>query len=198
MKKIILASESPRRKEILEQTGLKFRVDASGCDETMKTAMKPEGLALFLSRKKAKSVADRHRNSIVIAADTFIVFRGRVLGKPHTGKEATRMLTELNGKGHTVITGFTVMDTDTGKEISMCAKTKVFFRKLSPEQIKSYVKSGEPLDKAGGYAIQGLGAAFVDRIEGDYYNVVGLPLSMLVGCLKKFGVDVSQKGQTSD
>jgi septum formation protein len=190
MKKIILASESPRRKEILRQIGLKFRVEASGCDETVKVSMKPESLAFFLSRKKARSVADRHRNSIVIAADTFIVFRGKVLGKPHTGKDATRMLTELNGKAHAVITGFTVKDTDTGKEISRWAKTKVFFRKLTPREIKNYVESGEPLDKAGGYAIQGLGALLVSRIEGDYYNVVGLPLSMLVECLKEFGVDV--------
>jgi septum formation protein len=190
MKKIILASESPRRKDILRQIGLKFRVDASGCDETLNRAMKPEDLALFLSRKKAGPVAERHRNSIVIAADTVVVFRGRVLGKPHTAKEAMGMLAELNGRVHTVITGFTVKDTDTGKEISRCAKTKVFFRKLTPTEIETYVRSGEPLDKAGGYAIQGLGALLVNRIEGDYYNVVGLPLSMLVECLKEFGVNV--------
>ena len=197
MKRIILASASPRRKEILSRTGLRFRVEESGYDEDLKSAMRPRDLALFLSRQKARSVADRRRNAIIIAADTFIVFKGKVLGKPHTDAEAMRMLTELNGRVHTVITGYTVMDTDTGKEISRYAETKVYFRQLTREEIESYVDSGEPLDKAGGYAIQGLGAALVRKIEGDFYNVVGLPLNMLVESLKKFGVNVCGKEATS-
>ncbi len=152
---------------------------------------RPGDLAVFLSRQKARSVADKHSNALIIAADTFIVFRKKVLGKPHTAREAMRMLTELNGRVHMVITGFTVLDTETGKEISGYAETRVYFRKLALEEIESYVKSGEPLDKAGGYAIQGLGRALVQRIEGDFYNVVGLPLDMLVECLKKFGVETS-------
>ena len=197
MKRIILASASPRRKEILSRTGLRFRVEESGYDEDLKSAMRPRDLALFLSRQKARSVADRRRNAIIIAADTFIVFRRKVLGKPHTDAEAMRMLTELNGRVHTVITGYTVMDADTGKEISRYAETKVYFRQLTREEIESYVDSGEPLDKAGGYAIQGLGAALVRKIEGDFYNVVGLPLNMLVESLKKFGVNVWGKAATS-
>ncbi len=191
MKKIILASASPRRREILKETGLRFRVEESGYDEDLNLKMRPRDLALFLSREKARSVAGRHRNALIIAADTFIVFRGKVLGKPHNAEEAMRMLTELSGGVHTVITGFTVFDTETGKEISRYAETKVHFRKLTREEIKSYVRTGEPLDKAGGYAIQGLGRALVERIEGDFYNVVGLPLGMLVECLKKLGVETS-------
>lgn len=191
MKKIILASASPRRMEILEKTGLKFKVDASGYEEKMKTCLRPQALARFLSKEKAKSVAAGYSNALVIAADTFVVFKGRLLGKPHTEEEAMRMLTALNGKAHTVITGFAIIDTDNGKIISRSAKTRVCFKKLAPDEIKSYVKSGEPLDKAGGYAIQGLGAVLVKKIEGDFFNVMGLPLSMLVKSLKEFGVYTS-------
>lgn len=191
MKKIILASASPRRMEILGKTGLKFKVDASGYEEKMKTCMRPQALARFLSKEKAKSVAAGYNSALVIAADTFIVLKGKLLGKPCTEEEAMRMLTALNGKAHTVITGFTIIDADSGKMISRSAKTKVWFKKLAPEEIESYVKSGEPLDKAGGYAIQGLGAVLVKKIEGDFFNVMGLPLSMLVASLKEFGVYTS-------
>ncbi|MCK7512979.1 MAG: Maf family protein [Desulfobacterales bacterium] len=104
------------------------------------------------------------------------------------------MLTELNGKSHTVITGFTILDTDTGKRISRSVKTRVWFNTLSSVEIEAYVRTGEPLDKAGGYAIQGLGALLVKKIEGDYFNVVGLPLNTVVECLKKFGVHVLTEG----
>ncbi|MBI4838636.1 MAG: Maf family protein, partial [Nitrospirae bacterium] len=103
-------------------------------------------------------------------------------------EEALRMLLMLNGKAHTVITGFTIIDTDSGKIISRSAKTRVCFRKLAADEIKSYVKSGEPLDKAGGYAVQGGGAVLIKKIEGDFFNVVGLPLRMLVRSLREFGV----------
>jgi len=187
-KKIILASASPRRKEILKRTGLKFKVDASGHEEKMRQGLSPQSLARLLSLEKAKSVAGRHGNALVIAADTFIVFKGKLFGKPHKKEEALRMLLTLNGKAHTVITGFTIIDTDSGKMISRSAKTKVWFKKLTADEIKSYVKSGEPLDKAGGYAVQGRGAALIKKIEGDFLNVVGLPLRMLVKSLREFGV----------
>lgn len=190
MKKIILASASPRRKEVLKKTGLRFRVEASGYEEETKSGLRPQSLARFLSRQKAKAVALRHKNALVISADTFIFFKGEILGKPHTSEEATRMLSSLNGRMHTVITGFTIIDTENGKIISRSAKTGVYFRKVTPQEIKSYVKSGEPLDKAGGYAIQGRGAFLVKKIEGDFYNVVGLPLGMLIKVLKEFGVHV--------
>ena len=190
MKKIILASASPRRREILSLTGLKFRVAPGDYEEDMDSGQEPHKLARSLSLEKARSVAGKHQNALIIAADTFIVFRGRLLGKPHTAEEARRMLKMLNGREHSVITGFTIMDTDTGQKLSRSVETKVWFRKLDIKEIEAYIKSKEPLDKAGAYAIQGLGAAIVKKIEGDYFNVVGLPLSALVEGLKKFGVFV--------
>ena len=190
MKKIILASASPRRREILSLTGLKFRVDPGDYEEDMDSGQEPHKLARSLSLEKARSVAGNHRNALIIAADTFIVFRGRLLGKPHTAEEARRMLKRLNGREHSVITGFTILDTESGQKLSRSVETRVWFRKLGMKELEAYIKSKEPLDKAGAYAIQGLGAAIVKKIEGDFFNVVGLPLSELVEGLKKFGVFV--------
>jgi septum formation protein len=189
-RKIILASASARRKEILGKTGLKFSVDAGDYKEDMDLALKPRQLARFLSSEKAKAVAVKYASALVIAADTFIVFQGSLLGKPHTREEARRMLTLLNGRQHSVLTGFTVIDTRTGKKLSRSVETKVFFKKMTGQEIESYVKTGEPLDKAGAYAIQGFGAVLVKKIEGDYFNVMGLPLRSLTGVLRKFGVSV--------
>lgn len=190
MKKIILASASPRRKEILKITGLKFSVCVSDYEEDLSLKLNPRELARFLSRKKAETIAHKYKDTIIIAADTFIVFKNKLLGKPHVDREAEKMLKMLNGKAHSVITGFTIIDTDSGKKLSRSVETKVYFKKLSPEEIRAYVRSKEPLDKAGAYAIQGLGAVFIEKIEGDYFNVVGLPLCALVECLREFGVNV--------
>jgi septum formation protein len=187
---IVLASSSPRRKELLRLIGLTFRVDPAEYDERMDLNMPPHGLARHLSFEKARAVSAKYSDAVIIAADTFILFRGKLLGKPHTVQEAKRMLGMLNGKTHSVITGFTVMDTLTGKKISKSIETKVRFRKLAADEITSYVRTGEPLDKAGGYAIQGLGAVIVKAIDGDYFNVIGLPLSSLSGALKTFGIRV--------
>jgi septum formation protein len=190
MKRIVLASASPRRKEILWVTGLKFDVCESDYEEDLGLKKEPRALARFLSRKKAEAVTNKFSDSIIIAADTFIVFRGRLLGKPHTAKEAEKILGMLNGKAHSVITGFTVIDTGSGRRVSRSVETKVYFKKLTRSEITAYVKSKEPLDKAGAYAVQGLGAALIEKIEGDYFNVVGLPLCSLIESLKKFGVHV--------
>lgn len=143
-----------------------------------------------MSIGKAQEVAQRHHNSIILGADTFIVFNNQILGKPHTSEKAKQMLTELSGKIHLVITGFTIIETETEKTLSQAVETKVHFRSLSEQDIKGYVNSQEPLDKAGAYAIQGLGAVLVKKIEGDYFNVVGLPLSAIVESLKQFNVFV--------
>jgi septum formation protein len=188
MKTVILASASPRRKEILEKTGLKFKVDAGEYEEDMEIHAEPHRLARRLSCEKAKAVAHRYKDALIIAADTFVVFKGRMLGKPHTSEEARTMLRNLSGKMHSVITGFTVMDVSTNKKKSGSAETKVYFKRLTTREIEAYIKTKEPLDKAGAYAIQGLGALFVKRIEGDYFNVVGLPLYEVTKCLKRFGV----------
>jgi len=190
MKTIILASASPRRKALLKQIGLKFKVEASNYEEKISSDSEPHELAKSLSLEKAKAVAKKHKNILVIAADTFIVFEGRILGKPHTETEAKEMLETINGKAHSVITGFTIIDAGDDKALSRSVETKVYLRKLSSNEIDAYVKSKEPLDKAGAYAIQGLGSVIVEKIEGDYYNVVGLPLSALAESLKEFGVHV--------
>ncbi|OGO38748.1 MAG: septum formation protein Maf [Chloroflexi bacterium RBG_16_57_8] len=190
MKAIILASSSPRRKALLEQIGLKFHVEASGREEIMHPELVPRRLVERLSLEKAQAVAKGHKNTIVIAADTLGVLDGRMIGKPGTEEEAAEMLEALGGRSHLVITGFTIMDSDTGKTVTRSVETKVHFKGLTEAEIDAYVKSGEPMGKAGAYAIQGLGAVLVDRIEGDYYNVIGLPLSAVAEELEGFGVEV--------
>jgi len=184
----VLASVSPRRRELLENIGLKFTVDPAEIAEIQATNLKPAELAKELSRHKARAAASRHADSIIIAADTFGVLDGVILGKPVDERHACNMLAGLSGRCHSVITGFTVIDSATGRIVSRAVETRVYFRKLSRSEIARYVKTGEPLDKAGAYAIQGLGALLVERIEGDYYNVIGLPLCALVGVLRRFGV----------
>lgn len=190
MKTIILASASPRRKELLKRIGLKFKVDPSNYEENISSELEPHELAKSLSLEKAKLVAKKHMNALVIAADTFIVFEGKILGKPRTETEAKEMLETISGRQHSVITGFTIIDTENNKALSKAVETKVYIRKLSSNEIDAYVESKEPLDKAGAYAIQGLGSVIVEKIEGDCFNVIGLPLSALTESLKEFGVHI--------
>jgi septum formation protein len=190
MRKIILASASPRRKELLEKIGLKFEVEPSNYAEDMHSKLSPDKLARAISLEKARAVARKHKNAIVIAADTFIVFRGKIMGKPNTEAEARKMLMTLKGKSHSVITGFTILDTEENKVLTKSVETVIHIKKLTPEEIDAYVKSKEPLDKAGAYAIQGLGSVIVERIEGDYFNVMGLPLSALAESLTEFGIHI--------
>lgn len=193
MKRIILASASPRRKELLEHMGLKFEVEPSHYQEETYLELRPHERAKIISLEKAKAVAQKHPNAIIIAADTIVLFRGKMLGKPHTEAEAKEMLSMMNGRSHSVITGFTIVDTENNKTVTKSVATKVYFKKLTPGEIEAYVKSKEPLDKAGAYAIQGLGSVLVARIEGDYSNVVGLPLSALAEALKEFGINITKK-----
>jgi len=190
MKKIILASASPRRKEILEKTGLRFTVDESDYEEDNDSAMKPARLAVLHARGKAHSVAVRNKNAVVISADTIVILGKVIFGKPRTKTEAFRMLKALSGRTHTVITGFTILDTESRKEHSKAVESKVTFRRLRDAEIRAYIESGEPMDKAGAYGVQGLGAAIVRRIDGDFFNVMGLPLSEVVEALKKFNLKV--------
>jgi septum formation protein len=190
MKKIILASGSPRRKELLKNIGLKFEVSAEDVEEELTGSLSPATLAEKLSLKKAKAAAKKYPDAIIIAADTIGVFEGQIIGKPHTAIEAKRMLTMLSGKSHLVVTGYSIIDTGIKKSVTKSVETKVYFRKLTKAEIESYVKTGEPLDKAGAYAIQGLGALIVEKIEGDYYNIIGLPLNSLMESLREFGVKI--------
>jgi len=165
----------------------------SGIGEGIARAAARAGMKVVVADidvEKAQAVASKHKNAVVIAADTFIVFKGKTIGKPNTEAEAREMLAKLSGNPHAVVTGFTIIDADKNKIVSKSVATKVHLKKLTPSEIDAYVKSKEPMDKAGAYAIQGLGAAIVDKIEGDYFNVVGLPLCELVESLKEFGVHV--------
>ncbi|MBT9143036.1 MAG: Septum formation protein Maf [Dehalococcoidia bacterium] len=190
MKKIILASTSPRRQELLARTGLVFEVVASNYEEDMTLPLEPHELAKQLSKGKAVAVAQKYNNAIIISADTFIVFADKILGKPHTPEKAKETLTALRGNTHLVITGFTILDTASNKSISRTVETKVHFRTLTDEEIEQYIATGEPLDKAGAYGIQGMGSELVDKIEGSYSNIVGLPIEEIMIALKEFGVQV--------
>lgn len=192
MKKVILASTSPRRKELLEKTGISFVVEASNYKEDISLKLKPLELAKKLSRGKAEAVAKNHKGEdvVVIGADTFVVLNNKILGKPYTPEKAKKMIKELSGKAHSLITGFTVVDVESGKKVSKAVESKVCLRKLTDKEIDDYIKTGEPLDKAGAYAIQGFGAALIKKIDGDYYSAVGLPLASLIKELKRFGINL--------
>jgi len=185
---LILASASPRRKELLKQVGLEFIVDASNHPEDIHSNLSPEELVKTLSLEKARATAKKHPDAIIIAADTIGVLGGKIVGKPHTAEEARKMLQMLSGKSHSVITGLTVLDSALNKTATRTVETMVYIKQLSLVEIQNYLDTGESLDKAGAYAIQGLGAVIVEKIVGDYYNVVGLPLNALAECLKEFGV----------
>mgnify|MGYP001561330960 CR=1 FL=1 len=190
MKTIILASTSPRRKELLEKIGLKFKVVESKHKEYLDPKLEPHELSKKISFEKAKAVFKKYKNCIIISADTFVVCSGIILGKPKDEKDAKRMLSLLSDKTHLVITGFTIIDGSLDKAITECSETKVYVRKISPSEIDSYVKTKEPLGKAGGYAIQGIGSIFIQKVEGNYSNAVGLPIYALARMLKKLGVEV--------
>lgn len=190
MRKVILASVSPWRKKILTEAGIPFTVEKSGYKEDMSIALAPRVLARRLALGKAKAAAARHKDAVVIGADTFVVYRGALLGKPHTPKRAGEMLGMLSGKTHTILTGFAVVDSKTGKYLSKTVGTRVKFRKLSPEEISSYVKTREPLEAAGAYVIQGRGSRLIQHTDGNPDNVAGLPLSAVLEALGKFGVKV--------
>ncbi len=189
-KPIILASNSPRRRELLKQVGLTFTIDPADVDERVLPGEKAEAYALRVAVDKARIAAAKAGRGIIIAADTIVVVDEMILGKPADAADAERMLSLLSGRMHRVITGLAVADAGTGMMQSASAITNVWFRKLSPSEVRSYVETGESLDKAGAYGIQGKGALLVTKIEGCYFNVVGLPLSLLGDMLRGAGLDL--------
>lgn len=190
---LILASQSPRRRELLARMGLSFTVCAADIDETMDQEKKPFDEVARLSAQKAAAIAETAGpDDVVVAADTVVVLEDRVLGKPHTVEEAAAMLTSLSGRDHQVMTGVTVRRG--GTAVTDTVVTHVWFRPLSQAEIAAYVASSEPMDKAGAYGIQGLAGLFVERLDGDYYNVMGLPICRLCAMLRTLGVEVL--GQT--
>lgn len=185
MVQFVLASGSPRRKELLERVGLEFSVRTSEIEEQIEENMPPYLVVEQLALQKAADVAKTAgENTLVIGADTIVVLDGEILTKPHSEQEAADMLRKLSGRSHSVLTGLSVIRTDDALGVSVFEETKVFFRTLTEEEIACYIKSGEPLDKAGAYGIQGRGSMLIEKIEGDYFNVVGLPLCRLCKVLK--------------
>ncbi|MDA8212554.1 MAG: Maf family protein [Clostridia bacterium] len=190
MPDLILASASPRRRDLLQQLGLEFSIQVSNVDETVDVSLAPGLLVESLARQKAEHVAGMVKTGIVIGADTVVVQDDSILGKPAGPEEAAAMLRRLSGTSHRVITGVALIDAATGRERVEHEVTTVRFRELQNREIANYIASGEPADKAGAYAIQGLGSVFVLGIEGCYFNVVGLPVARLAGMLKDFGITV--------
>ena len=187
---LILASGSPRRRELLDLMGLTYTVETPDVDESF--SGRPSETVMEISRRKAAAVAARHSDSIIIAADT-LVFADGALGKPHTPERAKEMLRSLAGNWHHVYTGITVINTRSGRILRNVDKTRVHLVPMTEQEIDAYVATGEPLDKAGAYGIQGMGGMFMDRIDGYYSNVVGLPMSMLRIMLAQVG-GVDERG----
>jgi septum formation protein len=189
MRQLILASASPRRADILKQLGLDFITQASQIDEQqVGLSLTPSAMVMELALNKARRVAESSEEALVIGADTIVVIEKEVLGKPTSPEAAIVMLSRLNGKEHSVFTGLALVEVPSGRQKVSFAETKVKFRSLEPAEIVNYVATGEPMDKAGAYGIQGKGAILVEKINGCYFNVVGLPVAKLITMLKEFGV----------
>lgn len=198
---LVLASGSPRRQELLRRIGLTFGVRVPGIEEVRLPGEEPTVLVERLAREKALAVAselvvegERAEGTLVIGADTCVVLDGEVLGKPADEEEAFTMLSRLSGRTHRVLTGVAVVEvhlpSEPFRQVVDHEETGVTFRPLAPEEIRRYIASGEPMDKAGAYGVQGLGSVIVTRVDGCFFNVVGLPLPRLAGLLKEFGVEV--------
>ncbi len=190
---LILASASPRRQELLRQIGLEFQVIPSTAEEKVLPGETPEEHVVRLSLAKALEVATREGVSgrWFIGSDTIVLYADRILGKPRNENHAAEMLKQLSGQEHRVLSGYAVIDRQTGEQRVEAVSTRVRFRELTEDEIARYIATGEPADKAGAYAIQGLGVCFVAEIEGSYTNVVGLPLCRLTLALKELGVPLS-------
>ena len=182
--RIILASKSPRRREILENTKVRFSIKESQIDETIKLNESPKDTVKRLAYEKALDVAKNNEDALVIGADTVVVIDDKILGKPKDETEAYNMIKLLSGKTHYVITGFALINLSLNKKVVDCEISQVTFKKLSKDCIEDYIQTGESLDKAGAYGIQGYGGLLVENIQGDYFNIVGLPISKISDCLK--------------
>ena len=191
--RIILASKSPRRKEILENLGLKFDIvvaDAIECCDEPDPKRRVAELAAVKGRAARESIGDP-ANTLIIASDTLVYSLGEFLGKPKDKADARRMICMLSGRSHSVVSGLYL--SYSGKEILVADETVVVFDEMTDDEIERYVNSDEPYDKAGGYAVQGLASLYINRLEGDYFNVVGLPVNLLFKTLKKeFGIDIGK------
>jgi len=188
-RKIVLASTSPRRIQLLKQLGVKFECfDPNKSEDSVAT--NPEQRVIENAEKKARPAMSQYSEALIIAADTIVYFDGNILEKPKDTSDAIRMVTLLSGQVHTVYTALFIHDTTSGRNRVEIEKTLVRVKKLTKEEISSYVDTGEPMDKAGAYAAQGLGGLLLEKIDGCFYNVVGLPLSLLHKMLVDFDIDL--------
>ncbi|MDW8321944.1 MAG: Maf family protein [Armatimonadota bacterium] len=197
---LILASASPRRRELVALLGIPFRVEPADIDETPPDGHSPEEVARTLAREKALVVSRRQHRGIVLGADTIVVCDEAILGKPRDAEEALQMLRRLNGREHQVLTGVALLDVVDGvvvREQCEAVCTRVWFRRVDEEHLRRYVATGEPMDKAGAYGAQGYGSTLIERIEGCYFNVVGLPVSRVCAMLEAWEVVVLQTVRTS-
>ena len=189
--KLILASASPRRRELLTQVGVSFVIEVSDVEEVLDDTLSPELQVQSLALQKAQAVAAQHKDGLVLGADTVVVDAGSLLGKPQNTEEAAEMLRSLSGKWHQVMTAVALVDAnDTKHEWTSVEITNVKFRDLTEDDIAAYMATGESMDKAGAYGIQGYGALLVERIEGCYNNVVGLPLQLVAKGLRNWGINL--------
>jgi septum formation protein len=186
---LVLASSSPRRRNILEGLDLEFEIDFPGTEENIDPGEAPEDLVVRLAALKAADVARRHTKGTVLGADTIVIIDGKTLGKPSDPADAGRMLRSISGRWHEVLTGLAVVRCSDGETVRGFERTRVLVRELTDSEIESYVAGGEPLDKAGSYGIQECGAALVSRVDGCFYNVVGLPVVRLSVLLKELRGD---------
>ncbi len=186
MKRFVVASGSPRRKELLSFAGYVFEVIPSDADETLEYGTHAFDAVKELSKRKALSVSKENPGAVVLGCDTVVSLGGKILGKPHSEKEAFSMLSSLSGKEHEVYTGVYITDGEKSESFVSC--TKVEFYALSKETVESYIATGEPMDKAGAYGIQGLGSVLVKKLNGDYFTVMGLPMSECARVLSHFGI----------
>ncbi len=187
MKEFILASNSPRRRELFENSGYTFRVIPSDCDEDIKENLTPQQTVVELARRKAMAVSDSNKGSVVLGCDTIVAFDGKILGKPVDRADAFSMIKALSGRKHIVSTGVCI--TDGEKAECFENTTEVEFYPLSDETIESYLDTMEYTDKAGSYGIQGFGSVLVKEIKGDYFSVMGLPVSQCARVLAEFGIE---------
>jgi septum formation protein len=190
MKKIILASASPSRKQLLKQIGLIFIVVPSDVDEVVDSRLTPREQVEVFSLQKAQAVAQKYTNALILAADSMVSLDDEIMGKPKDAQDAVRMLQKLSGRCHSFVTGFTLLDAETNNMVMDSIEAKVWFRELTAEEITRYVQRAKPFDKAGAYGRQDLAAIFVEKFEGDYSGALGLSLFQVAKALKQFGVEV--------
>jgi len=190
MKNIILASQSPRRQQLLKKIGLEFEVVSGDYQENFSLKLPPREMAQLFSQEKARAVAEKCPENIIIAADTLVISRGQVLGKPQTPAKAKQMLNQINGQKISSVSGVTILETPERREHTQIVETDIHMARFSETEIDNYIATGETLDKAGAFALQGVGALLIEGINGSYSNVVGLPLWETYQMLKKFNIKI--------